>query len=413
MSNAAAHRIEISSCKADFPIFAHHPELVFLDSAASAQKPQQVIDAISQFYAHDYANIHRGAYGLSSRATDLYEGVREKAARFFNALAAESVIFTRNATEAVNLVAYAWGLRHLNAGDVVLVSEMEHHANLVSWHLVAELRGAKVESVRMTPDGRLDLEDYAAKLRDPAVKFVALGHVSNALGTIHPARQLVQMAHARGLPILIDGAQAAPHLALDLTALDADFYVLSSHKMLGPSGVGCLIAGPERLRELAPFMGGGDMIREVFTDRSTYADLPNRFEAGTPAIAEVIGFGAALDYLSALGMDNVQAHEEQLLAYALKQLGQIDGLTLYGPQEKRSGVISFNVRGAHAHDVAGFLDEAHICVRAGHHCAQPLMRSLKVPSTARASFYVYNDTADVDRLAAELRDITQFFGETP
>lgn len=400
-------------CKADFPVFRHRPELVFLDSAASTQKPQAVIDAIAHFYAQDYANIHRGAYRLSARATDLFEAVREKAKAFFHAPALEGLIFTRNATEAVNLVAYSWGLHNLNPGDVVLVSELEHHANLVPWHLVTEWRGARVEAVRMTPDGKLDLADYAAKLRDRAVKFVSLQHVSNALGSIHPAKTLVDLAHEHGKPILLDGAQAAPHLPLNLSELGADFYVLSAHKMLGPSGVGLLIAQPQVLKGLAPFMGGGDMIREVYPERSTYADLPNKFEAGTPAIAEVVGFGTALDYLSGLGMANVHAYEQELLSYALKQLKEIDGLELYGPATERSGVVSFNVRGAHAHDVAGFLDEANICVRAGHHCAQPLMRALDVQSTARASFYVYNTHADVDALARELGDIVTFFGETP
>ncbi|WP_199698597.1 aminotransferase class V-fold PLP-dependent enzyme [Deinococcus cavernae] len=406
----------LAGCRADFPVFRHHPGLVFLDSAASTQKPQQIIDAIAEFYAGGYANIHRGAYRLSAQATDQFEAVRERAAQFFKAPAAESIIFTRNATEAVNLVAYSWGLRNLNAGDVVLVSEMEHHANLVPWHLVTGLRGARVEAVRMTPEGRLDLEDYAQKLQLPNLKLVALQHISNALGTIHPAKQLVDMAHRHGKPILLDGAQAAPHMPLNLSELGADFYVLSAHKMLGPSGVGLLIAQPQHLRDMPPFLGGGDMIREVYTDRSTYADLPNRFEAGTPAIAEVVGFGAALAYLEALGMENIHAHESELFQYAQGQLNLIEGVDLYGPESssehsERAGVLSFNVRGAHAHDVAGFLDEANICVRAGHHCAQPLMRALDVVSTARASFYVYNTREDVDALARELRDIATFFGE--
>lgn len=398
------------SLRRDFPLFAAQPEQVFLDSAASTQKPQQVIDTISQFYAHEYANIHRGAYRLSAQATNRFEAVRQKAAQFFRAPAEEGVLFTRNATEAVNLVAYAWGLRELSAGDVVLVSEMEHHANLIPWHLVTELRGARVEAVAMTADGRLDLEDYAAKLQTPRLKMVALQHVSNALGTIHPARQLVEMAHGAGVPILLDGAQAAPHMPLNIAELGADFYVLSSHKMLGPSGVGLLIARPERLKGMAPFLGGGDMIREVYATHSTYADPPARFEAGTPAIAEVVGFGAALDYLEGVGMERILAHEQELLAYALEQLRPIEGLTLYGPPSDRGGVISFNVDGVHAHDVAGFLDEANISVRAGHHCAQPLMRALGVASTARASFYVYNTRADADALARALREIIAFFG---
>lgn len=410
-SDLPSPALALLDVKADFPIFQHSPELVFLDSAASTQKPRQVIEAISGFYEREYANIHRGAYRLSAFATERFETVREQVTQFFNAPAPDGVIFTRNATEAVNLVAYTWGLKNLKAGDTVLVSEMEHHANLVPWHLVTGLRGARVQAVRMTPDGHLDLEDYAAKLRDPSVKFVALQHVSNALGTVHPAGQLVAMAHEHGLPILIDGAQAAPHMEVDVAALGADFYVLSAHKMLGPSGVGCLIARPEVLRTLPPFMGGGDMIREVYTDHSTYAPLPNTFEAGTPAIAEVVGYGAALAYLGKLGMHAVHVHEQALLRYALGKLEQIDGLELYGPSAgERGGVISFNVRGTHAHDVAGFLDEANICVRAGHHCAQPLMRALNVESTARASFYIYNTLADADALAAQLAEIVEFFG---
>lgn len=399
--------------RADFPVFAHRPELVFLDSAASSQKPAAVIDAIAGFYAHDYANIHRGAYGLSARATDRFEAVRDQAAQFFGAPSRDGVVFTRNTTEAINLVAHSWGQVHLNPGDVVLVSELEHHANLVPWHLITGRRGARVEAVAMTPDGRLDLEDYERKLRELPVKFVALQHVSNALGTVHPARQLVELAHSHGVPILLDGAQAAPHLPLNLTELGADFYVLSAHKMLGPSGVGLLLARPEALRGLPPYQGGGDMIREVYPQHSTYAPPPHTFEAGTPAIAEVIGFGAALDYLSGLGMANVAAHEQALLGYALQRLGAVDGLQLYGPASGRCGVVSFNVAGAHAHDVAGFLDEANICVRAGHHCAQPLMRALGVASTARASFSVYTTPADVDALADALGEIAQFFAETP
>lgn len=411
MIHPATPPLPLPDLRGDFPMFAHHPELVFLDSAASSQKPGVVIDAVAQFYAHDYANIHRGAYRLSAHATDRFEAVREQAARFFGAPARDGVIFTRNATEAVNLVAYTWGLTHLGAGDVVLVSELEHHANLVPWHLVTAMRGARVEAVRMTPEGRLDLEDYARKLRSLPVKLVALGHVSNALGTVHPARTLVELAHARGVPILLDGAQAAPHLPLNVAELGADFYVLSAHKMLGPTGVGLLIARPERLRGLPPFLGGGDMIREVHTDHSTYAALPNTYEAGTPAIAEVVGFGAALTYLEELGMDRVQAHEEALLTYALERLAPIPDLILYGPPTGRCGVVSFNVRGAHPHDTAGFLDEANICVRAGQHCAQPLMRALGVPGTARASFSVYTRREDVDALAAALTDVAAFFGE--
>ena len=399
--------------RADFPLFAHRPELVFLDSAASSQKPAAVIQAMADFYAHDYANIHRGAYRLSASATDRFEAVRDHAAQFFGAPSRDGVIFTRNATEAINLVAHSWGQLHLNPGDVVLVSEMEHHANLVPWHLITGQRGARVEAVAMTPDGRLDLEDYGHKLRDLPVKLVALQHVSNALGTVHPARQLVEMAHSYGVPILLDGAQAAPHLPLNLDALGADFYVLSAHKMLGPSSVGLLLARPEALRGMPPYQGGGDMIREVYPQHSTYAPLPHTFEAGTPAIAEVIGFGATLEYLGGLGMARVAVHEHALLSYALQRLGTMDGLQLYGPSDDRCGVVSLNVLGAHAHDVAGFLDEANICVRAGHHCAQPLMRALGVASTVRASFSVYTTPADVDALADALSEIVQFFAETP
>ncbi|SEJ87607.1 cysteine desulfurase / selenocysteine lyase [Deinococcus reticulitermitis] len=411
--------------RADFPFFQVHPDLTFLDSAASTQKPQAVIDALTDFYTGEYANIHRGAYRLSALATDRFERVREQSARFFGAPAAEGVIFTRNATESINLVAQTWGRAHLGAGDVILVTELEHHANLVPWQLLAHSCGARVVAARLGEGGTVDLEDYAAKLRSLPVRLVAAGHVSNVLGTVNPVRHMTELAHEHGAAVLLDGAQAAPHLQVNVQELGADFYVLSSHKMLGPGGVGLLIARPERLRGLPPYQGGGGMIDEVTVDGSTYAPLPGRYEAGTPAIAEVIGFGAALDYLGGVGPERVAEHEQALLRLALSELEGMPGLTLYGAglatlergETERCGVLPFNVRGAHPHDVAGFLDEEGVCVRAGHHCAQPLMRALGAPGagglagTVRASFYLYNTPDDVHTLVRALRGVSEFFGE--
>ena len=394
--------------KRDFPIFEHHPGLVFLDSAASSQKPQAVVEAMVRYYEHDHANVHRGAYGLSVRATEAYETARQRMARFLGA-EVDEVIFVRNATEALNLVAYAWGLEHLSDGDEILVTEMEHHANLVPWQLVAARTGARIKAVPLTAEGRLDLDAFAALLSERTRVF-AVTQMSNVLGTVNPVAELAAAARERGALVVVDGAQAAPHTPVQVSELGADFYALSGHKMLGPTGAGVLWGRREALKALPPFLGGGSMIETVTIEHSSYAPPPQRFEAGTPAIAEAVGLGAAAEYLMRLGMDNVWAHERELAEYALDRLAEVPELELYGPRgEDRGGVIAFNLGGLHPHDLATALDDRGVAVRAGHHCAQPLHRWLGVAATARASFYVYNTPSDVDRLVEALLEARKFF----
>ena len=394
--------------KRDFPVFAANPGLVFLDSAASSQKPRAVIRAMTRYYEHDHANVHRGAYGLSMRATEAYETARQQMARFLGA-EADEIVFVRNATEALNLVAYAWGLAHLNEGDEVLVSEMEHHANLVPWQLAAARTGARIKAVPLTAEGRLDLDAFETLLSERTRVF-AITQMSNVLGTVNPVAELAAAARERGALVVVDGAQAAPHLPVRVRELNADFYALSGHKMLGPTGAGVLWGRRKALADLPPFLGGGSMIEEVTIERSTYAPPPQRFEAGTPAIAEAIGLGAAADFLMRLGMENVWAHDRALLEYALERLAEVPDLHLYGPRgADRGGVIAFNLGRLHPHDLATALDERGVAVRTGHHCAQPLHRRLGVAATARASFYVYNTTADVDRLVEALLEAREFF----
>ncbi|WP_456414272.1 cysteine desulfurase [Oceanithermus profundus] len=396
--------------KRDFPIFEHHEGLVFLDSAASSQKPRAVTEAMTRYYEHDHANVHRGAYGLSMRATEAYETARRRMARFLGA-EADEVVFVRNATEALNLVAYAWGLEHLRDGDEVLVTEMEHHANLVPWQLVAARTGARIKAVPLTAEGRLDLDAFEALLSE-RTRVLAVTQMSNVLGTVNPVAELAASARERGALVVIDGAQAAPHLPVRVRELNADFYALSGHKMLGPTGAGVLWGRREALADLPPFLGGGSMIEEVTIERSTYAPPPQRFEAGTPAIAEAIGLGAAADYLMRLGMENVWAHDRALLEYALERLAEVPDLHLYGPRgADRGGVIAFNLGRLHPHDLATALDERGVAVRTGHHCAQPLHRRLGVAATARASFYVYNTPTDVDRLVEALLEARKFFAD--
>lgn len=398
----------------DFPILqrtVNGKRLVYLDSTATAQKPRQVIEALSHFYEHTNANIHRGSYSLSMESTHLYEEARARVASLIHA-PENGVVFTRNTTEAINLVARTWALDHLKQGDQILVTEMEHHSNLVPWHIAARATGASVVGVGITPEGRLDLQDYQQKLISGNVKLVAVTHISNALGTINPIQDLTRMAHQVGAVVLVDGAQSVPHLPVDVQALDVDFYAFSGHKMCGPTGASALYARPELLESMSPFLGGGDMIDQVYIDHSTYADLPNKFEAGTPAIAEVIALGVAAQYLQDLGMERVFQHEQELIGYALERIQEIPELVQYGPiGPDRAGVLSFNLQGIHSHDVAGFLDEHAICVRSGHHCAQPLMRALGVGSTARASFYLYNTRQDIDLWIEALKDIVSFFKE--
>ncbi|HHO58211.1 MAG TPA: cysteine desulfurase [Oceanithermus profundus] len=394
--------------KRDFPVFANNPGLVFLDSAASSQKPRAVIDAIAHYYKHDHANVHRGAYGLSMRATEAYETARRQMARFLSA-EADEIVFVRNATEALNLVAYAWGPGHLREGDEILVTEMEHHANLVPWQLVAARTGARLKAVPLMDEGRLDLDAFESLLSERTRVF-AVTQMSNVLGTLNPVAELAAAARERGALVVVDGAQAAPHLPVRVRELNADFYVLSGHKMLGPTGAGVLWGRREVLRDLPPFLGGGSMIEEVTIERSSYAPPPQRFEAGTPAIAEAVGLGAAAGYLMELGMEQVWAHDRALLEYALERLREVPDLHLYGPEgPDRGGVVAFNLGALHPHDLATALDERGVAVRTGHHCAQPLHRRLGVAATARASFYVYNTRDDVDRLLEALLAARAFF----
>ncbi len=396
----------------DFPIFgerARGKPLVYLDSTASAQKPRQVIDAMTSMYEHAYANVHRGIYELSERATQMYEDARRNIARFINARSHREIVFVRNATEAINLVAYAWGLSHLTPEDEILVTQMEHHSNLVPWQLVAARTGARLRWVPITPDGHLDM-DAVDRLLNERTRLFAFTAMSNVLGTITPVRELVSRAHSVGALALVDGAQSVPHLPTDVQAWDADFVAFSGHKMLGPTGIGVLYGKRALLEEMPPFLAGGEMIREVTMEGATWNDVPYKFEAGTPAVVEAVGLGAAVDYLRELGMERVHAHERALVAYAYDRLSALDGVRILGPgPEDRGGVLAFVVEGVHPHDVAAFLDYEGIAVRAGHHCAQPVHDAYGVPATTRASFYIYNDREDVDRLVDALRRAIRMF----
>src|SRR5437588_1920435 len=387
-NTAARTAIDIRN---DFPILSrqvHGKPLVYLDSTASSQKPRAVIDAMNVYYETYNANVHRGVYEISEEATAAMEKARVKVARFINARQGKQIIFTRNTTESINLVAYSWGGANITAGDLIILTEMEHHSNLVPWQLLASRTGARLEFIPITDDGLLRLDIYE-QLLGQKPKLVAFTHMSNVLGTINPAQEMIAQAHAVGATVVVDAAQSVPHLPVDVQALDADFLCFSAHKMLGPTGVGVLYGKRDLLEAMPPFMGGGDMIRTVGLQKSTWNDLPWTFEAGTPAIAEAIGLGAAVDYLNALGMEQVHQHEQAITAYAIGQLRQVPGLTIYGPDvAQRGGVISFTLADIHPHDLASILDqEVGVAVRAGHHCAQPLMERLGLAATARASFY--------------------------
>ena len=398
----------------DFPILdqeVHGKPLVYLDSAATSQKPLAVIETLDAFYRHDNANVHRGIYALSERASAAYEGAREKVARFINAPDLHEVINVRNATEAINLVANTWGRRHIGKGDAIVLTEMEHHANLVPWQLLAQEKDGDLEFIPITDDGilRLDVLEVLLRLRP---KLVAFTHVSNTLGTVNPVREIAEMAHAAGALVLVDGAQAVPHLPVDVQALGVDFYVFSGHKTLGPTGSGALWARRELLEAMPPFLAGGDMIREVHLRRSEWNEIPWKFEAGTPDISAAIGLGAAVDYLSALGMDRVAEHERDLLTYALASLREaFPGIVILGPEaEHRSGVVAFDLPGIHPHDIAQILDRSGIAIRAGHHCTMPLHERLDLAASARASFSVYSSRADVDALVEGLKEVRRIFG---
>src|SRR5581483_2900529 len=398
-----AHRL-----RADFPIFEqtfHGEPLAYLDTAASAQKPRQVIDAMSTFYETSYANVHRGVYELAERATQALEDAREKVRRFVNAPSAREVIFVRNATEALNLVAYSWGLNNLGPGDVVLTTELEHHSNFVPWQYVARRTGADFRLVPLDDQGELRVDELDTFGN---VKIVATGLVSNAIGTINDVAMLAGWAHERGAVFVCDAAQAAPHVHVDVQALGADFVAVSGHKMCGPSGIGFLWGRAELLLAMEPFLLGGHMIRKVTAGETTWGVLPAKFEAGTSPMAEAVGLGAAVDYLEAIGLEAIEQHEHALAAYALEQLVEVPGVTLYGPPaDRRAGIVSFNVEGVHPHDVAQILDLDGIAIRAAHHCCQPLMRRLDVAATNRASFYLYNVHEEVDRLAAGVRRVIE------
>ncbi len=391
--------------KKDFPIFGNWKSkgkpLIYLDSAATTQKPQEVITSLDDYYANYNANVHRGTYELSQIATDMYEEARSKVASFIGAAKPESIVFTRNATESLNLVAYAWGLNNLHEGDEVILSDMEHHSNLVPWHIISRHTGAVLKFIRMSSDYRLDLQSLKDNL-GPKTKMVSVVHVSNVLGTINPVKDICRMAHEAGALAMVDGAQSAPHMPVDVRDIGCDFYVLSGHKMCGPTGIGALYAKYELLEKMEPFLGGGEMINEVFPTTSNYARPPYKFEAGTPNIAGAVGLKAAISYLEKIGMQNVEDHEIELGDYAAKRLAEVDGIRIFRPTTTGTGVISFTVDAVHPHDISTILDSEGIAIRAGHHCAQPLMRKLEVQSTARASFYLYNDKSDVEALAAAL-----------
>jgi cysteine desulfurase / selenocysteine lyase len=397
------------SVRSDFPVLDREG-LVYLDSAATSQKPRQVIEAIDSYYRNSNANIHRGVYSLAREATELFENARERVAAFAG-WDSPSTIFTKNATEAINLVAYAWGREHVGAGDEVLITHMEHHSNIVPWQLLCQERGATLRYLSISDQGTLSLDELDEALAGGRVKLAAFAHVSNVLGTLNPVEEMVRRAHAAGAVTLIDGSQAAPQLPLDVAAIGSDFYAWTGHKALGPTGIGVLHGRRELLESMRPFLGGGDMISKVEFDTSTWNELPWKFEAGTSPIAEGVGLGAAVDYLSAIGMDSVRAHEKELTAYALERLPEVEGIRIFGPldAEQRGGVVSFAIDGIHPHDVAELCDRRAVCIRAGHHCAQPLMRRLGVPATARASFHVYNSREDVDRLVEALSEARRVF----
>ncbi|MFC3052196.1 cysteine desulfurase [Kordiimonas pumila] len=404
--------LDVPAIRREFPILSktvYGKPLTFLDSAASAQKPRSVIEAETALYEGYYANIHRGVYKFSQDATEAYEQTRETVRQFIGAEKAKECIFVRGATEGINLVAQTWGRQNLKAGDEILLTYLEHHSNIVPWQMIAEEKGAAVKAVPIHDDGSLDMDAYKAMLTDK-VKLVAFAHISNSIGTLLPAKDMIRLAHSAGALALVDGCQAAPHLKIDVRDLDADFYVFSAHKAYGPTGVGVLYGKEKLLDAMPPWQGGGDMIETVTFEKTTYNDLPHKFEAGTPNIAGGIAMKPALDFITALGHDRIAAHEAMLLAYATQKLGAINSLRLIGTAPEKGALVSFVMEHAHPHDIGTILDRQGIAIRAGHHCAQPVMDRFSIPGTARASFGVYNDTADIDRLADGLKKVMDIFG---
>ena len=407
-----AASLDVDSVRKDFPILSreiHGKKLVFLDSAASAQKPRQVIEAVDYLYENEYANVHRGIHWLSERATDRMESARETVRAFLNAGSTREIVFTRSTTESINLVASSWGRKFLKAGDEIILSEMEHHSNIIPWQFLRDEKGVVIRIAPITDDGELRLDELA-KLLGPRTKLVAITHISNVLGTVLPVKEIVRMAHDVGAKVLLDGAQAVTHLSVDVRDLDCDFYAFSGHKLYGPSGIGVLYGKEELLDAMPPYMGGGEMIRSVTFGKSEWADLPYKFEAGTPAIAQAVGLGAAIDYVTGLGMDNIAVHEQDLLSYATQRLSSIDVLKFFGTAAGKASVVSFTLDCAHPHDVGTLVDRAGVAIRVGHHCAQPLMDRMGVAATARASFGLYNTRDEIDTLCEALEGVVEFFG---
>ena len=385
----------------EFPIFHERKGLVFLDSASTTQKPQCVIDSVSTFYSNYNANIHRALYEIGEKATNEFESVRSKVKKFLNVPDSHEVIFTRSSTESINIVAYSWGISNLNRDNGVLVTEMEHHSNLVPWQMISEKTSSSLEYISLQKNGMLDLSSIEDDLNDKGI--LAIVHQSNVFGTINPISKIVELAKSKGVLTLIDGAQAAPHFPVDISKIDCDFYVYSGHKMVGPTGVGVLIGRKSILDKMDPFLGGGEMINNVTMEKSTWNEIPWKFEAGTPNIAQVIGLGRAIEFIDDIGLNDIRAHENKLLDYSIEELSKIDGINLYGNPSDRGAVIPFNIKGIHPHDLAKFLDTDKICIRAGHHCAQPIMKVLEISASARASLYIYNNEKDIDELVKSIK----------
>jgi len=411
MTTAASTAYDVERIRQDFPILrstVHGKPLVYLDNAATSQKPRQVIDAITNYYLSENSNIHRGVHELSQRATEDYEKARVKIQRFLNAAHAHEIIFVRGTTEGLNLVAQTYGRQHVRAGDEVVISAFEHHSNIVPWQILCDEKGAKLRVAPINDEGELIVDEYERLLND-RTKMVSVGHVSNALGSINPVRRLVDMAHRRGIPVMLDGAQAAPHMRVDVQEIDCDFYTLSGHKMYGPTGIGVLYGKTRLLEKMSPYQGGGDMISSVTFEKTTYNVLPYKFEAGTPDIAGVIGLGAAVDYVNEIGIGNISAHEHDLVVYGTQALESIPGVRIIGTAREKAGVLSFVIEGVHPHDVGTVLDQEGIAVRTGHHCAQPVMDRFCIPATTRASFALYNTRAEIDRLVEGIGKVKEIF----
>jgi len=405
-------RFDVEAVRKDFPVLSrrvHGKRLTYLDSGASAQKPQCVIDAVTNAYSETYANVHRGLHYLSNAATELYEKSRETVRHFLNVPSAETIVFTKNATEAINTVAYGWGMSNIRQDDEIVITIMEHHSNIVPWHFIRERQGAKLVFVPVDDDGVLHIEDFQRAL-SPRTRMVAVTHMSNVLGTVTPVKQMVALAHERNIPVLVDGSQAAVHMLVDVRDIDCDWYVMTGHKLYGPTGIGVLYGKPERLEAMRPFQGGGEMIEDVSVDAVTYNQPPHRFEAGTPPIVQAIGLGVALEYMEKLGRAAIAAHERELTLYLHKRLQAIDGLHIIGRAPDKGGIVSFSLEGIHAHDISTFVDRQGVALRAGTHCAQPLLQRFGMTSACRASLGLYNNREDIDQLAQALEKTRTFFG---